>query len=47
MGDNLSLFLCFKALAQYQKANKGTLPNWSIKESKMFVDLVEKMVAKM
>ena len=42
MGDNLSIFLCFKALSEYEKANKTLPPNWSVKESKVFVDLVEK-----
>lgn len=47
MGDNLSVFLCFKALSEYQKANKKVLPNWSIKESKVFADLVEQSVKKL
>ena len=47
MGDNLSLFLCFKALSQYFNANNAVVPNWSIKESKAFVEIVEQMVKKM
>lgn len=47
IGDNFNVFICFKALAEYQKVCKKNVDNWSIKESKVFVDFVEKMVAKM
>jgi molybdopterin/thiamine biosynthesis adenylyltransferase len=47
MGDSLSIFLCFQALAEYQKLHKSLPPNWSVKESKVFVDLVEQAVKKL
>ena len=45
--ENLSIFLCFKALSEYEKENKSLPPNWSNKESKVFVGLVEQAISKM
>jgi hypothetical protein len=44
MGDNTNIFFCFKALGEYEKINKNLPNNWSIKESKAFVDLVEQSI---
>ena len=47
IGDNFNVFVCFKALAEYQKICQKNVDNWSVKDSKVFVDFVEKMVTKM
>lgn len=44
MAENLPIFLSFQALGQYRKTNKVNPPNWSVKESKVLVDLVEQYV---
>lgn len=44
MGDNTNIFLCFKALGEYEKINKTSPQNWSVKESKAFVELVEQSI---
>ena len=38
MGENLSIFLSFKALAHYENLNKSLPANWSVKDNKLFLN---------
>lgn len=44
IAENLPIFLSFQALGEYKKANKVIPPNWSVKESKVLVNLVEQSI---
>lgn len=44
MGDNLSVFLCFKALSIYESTHKSFPSNWSVKDNKEFLTILESLI---
>lgn len=44
LADNTNIFQCFKILGEFETTFKASPVNWSLKESKIFVDLFEKSV---